>query len=110
MPYWEAISFLDEYERKQLAKGPFRDKLHHHGKSFEAFKDYAQGVKSFKPLECNQLLIDRLKFIYGQIGNGASPDRSVLETLIERSFIEVPCSRYANCKGHKFDRHCKHRK
>jgi hypothetical protein len=30
--------------------------------------------------------------------------------LIEQSWIEIPCSRYANCKGHKFDPHCKHRK
>lgn len=110
MPIPEALSVLGEYERKQLNKELFREKLHHLGDSFEAFKDYAQSVKSFKRLECNQLLLDRLKFILNQIPFGVSLDRSSLETLIDRSFIEVPCSRYANCKGHRFDRHCKHRK
>ena len=110
MPNREALSVLDEYKRRKLDKGLFREKLHHLGGSFEGFYKFAQNVMSFKPLECNQLLLDRLKFILDQIRNGASPDRSTLERLIEQSWVEVPCSRYANCKGHRFDPHCKHRK
>jgi hypothetical protein len=110
MPNQEALSVLHEYNTRKLDNGLFPKKLHHFGGSFEGFYKNAQGVKSFKPLECNQLLIDRLKFIYGQIGNGTSPDRSALETLIEQSFIKVPCSHYPNCRGHRFDPLCKHRK
>jgi hypothetical protein len=110
MPNQKALSVLDEYESRELDKGPFREMLHHLGDSFEGFYKYAKTVKSFKPLECNQLLIDRLKFIFDQIGNGASPDRSTLEKLIEQSWIRVPCSHYANCQGHRFDPNCKHRK
>ncbi len=99
----EALSVLDEYEKQGLDKELFRNKLHHLGGSFAGFN-------SFEPLQCNQLLLDRLKFILNEIRNGALADPSSLKRLIGRSFVEVPCSRYASCKGHKFDPNCKHRK
>jgi hypothetical protein len=108
MPYREALSVLDEYEERELDKELFRDKLHHLGCGFDGFYKYAQSVKSFNALECSQLLVDRLKFILDQIRGGASPGRSSLKRLIEQSWIEVPCNRYTNCKGHRFDPHCKH--
>ncbi len=110
MPHQEALSVLAEYEMRDLDRDLFRNKLHHLGGSFEGFKKFAQTVKSFRRLECNQLLLDRIKFILDQIRNGASSDLSSLERLIERSFIKVPCSYYPNCRGHRFDRNCKHHK
>jgi hypothetical protein len=71
------------------------------------FTDFAR--KSTSSARCN-VTHDRLTFILNQIRNGASPHRESLESLIEQSFIEVPCSQYQNCKGHKFDPGCKHRK
>ncbi|MGA3034972.1 MAG: hypothetical protein ABSD70_16930 [Terracidiphilus sp.] len=110
MPNRTALSRLKEYKSLELDKKLFQHKLHHLGDSFESFWMYSSSVSSFKPLECNQLLIDRLSFILAEIGKGASRDRSSLEKLIERSFKEIPCSRYINCKGHKFDPTCKHRR
>ena len=110
MPNLEALAVLEEYETRKLDKELFRTKLHHLGCGFKGFYNYAQGAKSFKPLGCNQLLLDRLKFILWQMRSGASPVPSVLNSLIEQSFVEIPCSRYTECKGHRFDRHCKHRK
>jgi hypothetical protein len=110
MPNREAISVLDEYELRQLDKELFRKPLHHLGDSFAGFYRFAQKVNSFKPMGCNELLLDRLKFILEKIRNDASSDPSTFETLIERSFREVPCSRYTSCKGHRYDPHCKHRK
>jgi hypothetical protein len=109
MPYQEALSILDEYESRNLDKELFRGKLHHLGGGFEEFYKWAELKNSFRSLGCNQLLLDRLKFIHNQIRNGASSDRSSLESLIEQSFIKIPCSRYPNCKGHKFDPNCGHR-
>jgi hypothetical protein len=51
-------------------------------------------VSSFKKLGSNQVLHDRLAFIFSQIRNGESGRSPGLEKLIERSWIEVPCSRY----------------
>jgi hypothetical protein len=67
MPNQEALSVLKEYEDNQLDKGLFREKLHHLGDSFEGFKKHAQRFNSFRPSECNQLLLDRLKFILDRI-------------------------------------------
>jgi hypothetical protein len=80
------------------------------GDSFSGFHEHARRVSAFKPLECNQLLLDRLKFILDRIRAGASHDRSTLGRLIEQSWIEVPCSRYPDCRGHRYDPHCQHRK
>jgi hypothetical protein len=66
MPNQEALSILDEYEMRRLDKELFRKKLHHLGGSFAGFYEHAQRFNSFKPLECNQLLLDRLKFILGR--------------------------------------------
>jgi hypothetical protein len=110
MPNQTALSLLKRYDSLKLDKRLFQCKFHHLGDSFESFCQYSSSVRSFKSLECNQLLIDRLSFILAEIDKGASRDRPSLEKLIERSFKEIPCSRYTNCKGHKFDLDCKHRK
>jgi len=110
MAKMDTLSLLDEYDRLGLDKTLFERKLHHLGDSFDGFYAYASRVEFFVPSRCNQLLHDRLAFILDQIRNGASHDRSGLEKLIERSWGEVPCSRYAQCRGHKFDPNCKHRK
>lgn len=106
----DVLSLLDEYERLGLDKILFQSKLHHLGSSFHGFYKFAAKVHSFRPLECNQLLQDRLAFLVKRVQNGAPHNRAAIEKLIEQSFIEIPCSRYPNCKGHKFDPDCKHRK
>lgn len=110
MPIREALSVLDEYETRKLDNELFRNMLHHLGGSFEGFYKHAERSNSFKPLECNQILLDRLKFILDRIRNDPSRDRSSLPALIRQSWIEVPCSRYPNCRGHRFDPNCTHRK
>lgn len=110
MPNREALSTLDEWRRLKLDENLFRKKLHHFGGSFDGFYNHSNKVSSFKLLECNQLLIDRVKFILREIQDGDFPDKSSLEKLIERSWKVVPCSKYSHCKGHKFDPNCKHRK
>ena len=106
----DTLSLLDEYERLGLDKGLFQHKLHPDGGSFEGFFGHASNVSSFKKMGANQVLHDRLAFILSQIKGGASADSSGLEKLIEQSWMEIPCSRYPNCRGHKFDPNCKHRK
>jgi len=105
----DTLSLLDEYKHLELDKSLFQHKLHHLGGSFEEFYEWTSHVRSFHRMGCNQLLHDRLKFILGQIRNGASSDRSSLEKLIEQSWIQIPCGQYESCRGHKFDPNCKHR-
>jgi hypothetical protein len=106
----DTLSLLDEYKRLGLDKDLFQHKLHPDGGSFERFFRWSTHVSSFKNMGSNQLLHDRLAFILSQIRDGASADSSGLEKLIERSWVEIPCSRYSNCRGHKFDPNCGHRK
>ncbi|MGB6688792.1 MAG: hypothetical protein WBE76_13230 [Terracidiphilus sp.] len=105
----DTLSLLDEFDRLELDKGLFQHKLHHLGCSFESFHKWASHVSSFKPMGGNQLLHDRLVFVLSQVRNGASANPSSLEKLIEQSWIDVPCSGYPNCRGHRFDPNCKHR-
>ncbi|HEY2860195.1 MAG TPA: hypothetical protein VGJ21_17380 [Terracidiphilus sp.] len=105
-----ALSLLDEYDSRGLDKRLFQDKLHHLRASFGSFYSFAGKVNAFDPTQCNQLLLDRLNWIFAEIRVGARADSSGLTRLIEQSYVEVPCSRYPNCKGHKSDPHCKHRK
>jgi hypothetical protein len=109
MPNRTALSLLDEYDSSGLDKRLFQQKLHHMGGGFESFYRHSFKVSSFKSLGCNQLLIDRVRFILDKIRDGAPRDQSSLEKLIGQSFKEIPCSRYTQCKGHKFDPDCKHR-
>jgi hypothetical protein len=69
MPHQVALSLLGEYDSLKLDKKLFRDRLHHLGDNFESFCQYSSSVRSFKRFECNQLLLDRLKFILDQIRN-----------------------------------------
>jgi hypothetical protein len=110
MPNSAMLTLLDEYERLNLDKGPFREKLHHLRASFKSFYSFAGKVNEFDPTQCNQLLHDRLAWILRQIRSGARHDRSGLNALMEQSWTEIPCSQYVNCKGHKTDPNCKHRK
>lgn len=110
MPHRVVLSLLDEYDLLGLDKKLFKDKLHHLGDSFNGFYRFCSMVNSFKPLQCNQLLYDRLNFILTEIRNGSPTDISSLDKLIERSWSEIPCSRYSQCQGHKFDPHCEHRR
>jgi hypothetical protein len=102
------LSLLDEYEERGLDKVLFRDKLHHLRASFKSFYSFAKKSNAFDPTQCNQLLHDRLNWILTQIRSGARSDPAGLEALIEKSWIELPCSGYIHCKGHKSDPHCKH--
>jgi len=104
------LTLLDEYDKRNLDKGLFRDKLHHLRAGFKSFYSFALKINAFDPTQCNHLLHDRLAWILAQIRSGARSDHPGLGTLIEKSWTEVPCSRYINCKGHKSDPNCKHRK
>jgi hypothetical protein len=74
----KALTVLDECEMRRLDKELFRKPLHHHlGGSFGGFYRFPQTVNSFKPLECNQFLLDHLKFILDEIRHGASPTGQV---------------------------------
>jgi hypothetical protein len=106
----KALSLLDQYESLKLDKSLFKNKLHHFGGGFESFYHWASEKQSFRRLECNQLLQDRLEYIIGEIKKGTAHDPKSLEKLIEDSWIAVPCSRYPKCQGHKFDPNCQHRK
>ncbi len=104
----DTLFLLGEFDRLGLDKGLFQHELHHLGGSFEGSYGWTSHVRSFKKMGGNEPLHDRLAFILSQVRSGAPAGSPDLEMLIERSWIEIPCSRYPNCKGHKFDPACKH--